>query len=182
MFGRSAHHAAVNFGQYDYSGYMPNKATFVSHRIPDAGSPEEQVSCPGIHCLCFAVGTLLDATYFKISAADEGVMNLHETLVFCSILQALLNDYEYEFLRILSDPVRTLQTLLLTKVLSNHSLDEEFIANDATEWLMVRTHLICLSAHDQLQKPQHADSRLPVFCLMLRAVILKMSIWTVYLI
>ncbi len=31
---RSAHHAAVNFGQYAYSAYMPNKAAFVSHAIP----------------------------------------------------------------------------------------------------------------------------------------------------
>jgi hypothetical protein len=41
---RSAHHAAVNFGQYAYSGYMPNKASFVSHAIPAPGSSEEKVN------------------------------------------------------------------------------------------------------------------------------------------
>ena len=46
--GRSGHHAAVNFGQYDYSGYMPNKPTFVSHRIPEPGSVEEQVSAQSL--------------------------------------------------------------------------------------------------------------------------------------
>ena len=40
---RSAHHAAVNFGQYGYTGYMPNKASYVAHAIPEKGTKEEKV-------------------------------------------------------------------------------------------------------------------------------------------
>ncbi|KAK9915325.1 hypothetical protein WJX75_007630 [Coccomyxa subellipsoidea] len=86
----SAHHAAVNFGQYAYSGYMPNKASFVSHAIPAPGSSEEK---------------------------------------------ALLDDFEFEFLRTLSDPIRAVQTMLLTKLLSNHAQDEEYLAGPQTDWI-----------------------------------------------
>ena len=40
---RSAHHAAVNFGQYAYQGYMPNKASYIAHAIPEPGTDAEQV-------------------------------------------------------------------------------------------------------------------------------------------
>lgn len=33
-------HAAVNFGQYDYAGYMPNKPTLMRRHIPQPGTPE----------------------------------------------------------------------------------------------------------------------------------------------
>lgn len=36
----SAHHAAVNFGQYSYGGYMPNLPTMSRRLIPDKGTPE----------------------------------------------------------------------------------------------------------------------------------------------
>lgn len=36
----SAHHAAVNFGQYAYAGYMPNKPTMGRKLIPEQGTPE----------------------------------------------------------------------------------------------------------------------------------------------
>lgn len=36
----SAHHAAVNFGQYAYAGYMPNKPTTVRKLIPEEGDAE----------------------------------------------------------------------------------------------------------------------------------------------
>ncbi|CAL8468388.1 g7928 [Coccomyxa elongata] len=86
----SAHHAAVNFGQYSYSGYMPNKASFVAHAIPVPDSDEEK---------------------------------------------ALLNDFEFEFLRTLSDPIRAVQTMLLTKLLSNHAQDEEYLAGPQNDWI-----------------------------------------------
>ncbi|CAL8464299.1 g3834 [Coccomyxa elongata] len=38
-FTGSAHHAAVNFGQYDYSGYMPNRPSLIRRPIPEKGSP-----------------------------------------------------------------------------------------------------------------------------------------------
>ena len=36
----SAHHAAVNFGQYAYGGYMPNLPTMTKRLIPEKGSEE----------------------------------------------------------------------------------------------------------------------------------------------
>lgn len=36
----SAHHAAVNFGQYSYGGYMPNLPTMSRRLIPEKGSEE----------------------------------------------------------------------------------------------------------------------------------------------
>uniref|UniRef100_A0A0C9S647 Lipoxygenase n=1 Tax=Wollemia nobilis TaxID=56998 RepID=A0A0C9S647_9CONI len=36
----SAHHAAVNFGQYSYGGYMPNLPTMSRCFIPEKGTPE----------------------------------------------------------------------------------------------------------------------------------------------
>ncbi|XP_057841008.2 linoleate 9S-lipoxygenase isoform X2 [Cryptomeria japonica] len=36
----SAHHAAVNFGQYSYAGYMPNMPTMSRLLVPEKGTPE----------------------------------------------------------------------------------------------------------------------------------------------
>ncbi|KAJ7561183.1 hypothetical protein O6H91_03G017200 [Diphasiastrum complanatum] len=36
----SAHHAAVNFGQYAYGGYMPNHPTITRRLVPEEGSKE----------------------------------------------------------------------------------------------------------------------------------------------
>lgn len=36
----SAHHAAVNFGQYSYGGYMPNHPTISRRHVPEKGSEE----------------------------------------------------------------------------------------------------------------------------------------------
>ena len=35
----SCHHAAVNFGQYAYGGYMPNKPSLTRKLIPEPGTP-----------------------------------------------------------------------------------------------------------------------------------------------
>ncbi|KAJ7299938.1 hypothetical protein O6H91_03G017000 [Diphasiastrum complanatum] len=37
----SAHHAAVNFGQYAYAGYMPNRPSITRRLIPEEGSQEQ---------------------------------------------------------------------------------------------------------------------------------------------
>jgi len=36
----SCQHAAVNFGQFDYAGYMPHHPTIVRRLIPEEGTPE----------------------------------------------------------------------------------------------------------------------------------------------
>lgn len=36
----SALHAAVNFGQYPYAGYLPNRPTLSRQFMPEAGTPE----------------------------------------------------------------------------------------------------------------------------------------------
>lgn len=38
----SCHHAAVNFGQYEYAGFMPNHPTMTRRLIPSDGTPEFQ--------------------------------------------------------------------------------------------------------------------------------------------
>jgi hypothetical protein len=43
----SAHHAAVNFGQYDYSAWMPNHASITRKPAPARGSAEWQVGHKG---------------------------------------------------------------------------------------------------------------------------------------
>ena len=55
-------------------------------------------------------------------------------------MQALINDFEFEFLQTLSDPIRTVQTMLLTKLLSAHAKDEVYLCNN-TEWILVHTLL-----------------------------------------
>ena len=36
----SCQHAAVNFGQFDYAGYMPHHPTIMRRHIPEEGTPE----------------------------------------------------------------------------------------------------------------------------------------------
>jgi hypothetical protein len=56
---------------------------------------------------------------------------------FLVCLQALLNDFEFEYLRILADPVRAVQTMLVARLLSNHSKDEEYLSTDVQDWFTV---------------------------------------------
>jgi hypothetical protein len=42
----SAHHAAVNFGQYDYSGWMPSHSSLCRRPAPARGSDAWQVGPP----------------------------------------------------------------------------------------------------------------------------------------
>eukprot|EP00246_Nothoceros_aenigmaticus_P002326 TRINITY_DN13175_c0_g1_i4.p1 TRINITY_DN13175_c0_g1~~TRINITY_DN13175_c0_g1_i4.p1 ORF type:complete len:416 (+),score=55.37 TRINITY_DN13175_c0_g1_i4:302-1549(+) len=83
-------HAAVNFGQYAYAGYMPNRCSMVRRLIPEEGSSEHQE-------------VLADPEKFLLSAlATESV---------------------------------TAISLLTTEVLSNHSVDEEYLGQrSASNW------------------------------------------------
>jgi hypothetical protein len=44
----SGHHAAVNFGQYDFSGWMPPHSSLCRRRAPARGSKEWQVRVTGL--------------------------------------------------------------------------------------------------------------------------------------
>jgi linoleate 9S-lipoxygenase len=59
----SGHHAAINFGQYAYFGYMPNYPTMTRLLIPERGSDEynEMLANPEAHFLC-SVSTQGEAT------------------------------------------------------------------------------------------------------------------------
>jgi hypothetical protein len=52
-------------------------------------------------------------------------------------VQLLLNDFEFEFLATLSDPIRAVQTMLLTKLLSTHAQDEVYLSTEHPEWILV---------------------------------------------
>ena len=52
-------------------------------------------------------------------------------------VQRLLNDFEFEFLATLSAPIRAVQTMLLTKLLSNHAQDEVYLSTETSEWILV---------------------------------------------
>ena len=56
--------------------------------------------------------------------------------------QALLADFDFEYLHTLSDPFRTLQTMLLTKLLSTHAQDEFYLSGPQTDWISVRGPLL----------------------------------------
>lgn len=57
-------------------------------------------------------------------------------------MQALLNDFEFQYLEVLADPVRTVQTMLVARLLSNHSKDEEYLSEPSSPWLTVSLKLI----------------------------------------
>ncbi|XP_023742120.2 lipoxygenase 2, chloroplastic [Lactuca sativa] len=42
MWVSSAHHSAVNFGQYDYAGYFPNRPTIARVKMPNEDPTEEE--------------------------------------------------------------------------------------------------------------------------------------------
>jgi hypothetical protein len=63
-------------------------------------------------------------------------MSLTNNCMF-STLQALLNDYEFMFLKTLSDPIRAVKTMLIVKLLSSHAQDEVYLVSK-NEWISVR--------------------------------------------
>ncbi|KAG9159927.1 hypothetical protein Leryth_005680 [Lithospermum erythrorhizon] len=44
IFVASGHHAAVNFGQYDFAGYFPNRPTIARTKMPNEDATDEEVA------------------------------------------------------------------------------------------------------------------------------------------
>ena len=151
-------------GQYAYAGYMPNRPSFVAKPIPARGSDEEKVSigAPGPLVAFCAQGNTLGkhkvAQHWRpglnVSLAmhivqrgrnkvykllpQTAMQAAQSALTWGCHVQALLGDFDYEYLRTLSDPVRTLETMLLTKLLSTHAQDEFYLSGPQTDWISVR--------------------------------------------
>ena len=70
--------------------------------------------------------------------AQTPVQAAQPPLMWGCRVQALLGDFEFEYLRTLSDPLRTLKTMLLTKLLSTHAQDELYLSGPQTDWISVR--------------------------------------------
>ena len=64
-------------------------------------------------------------------------------------VQRLLNDFEFEFLATLSAPIRAVQTMLLTKLLSNHAQDEVYLSTETPQWILVSplSYIYCFPQH-----------------------------------
>jgi len=90
----SAHHAAVNFMQYDFTSFCLNKPCFISKPMPPRDSPE-----------------------FKKLAESKG------------------KDFEKLFLSYMPSPEKAASVALIVKLLSTHSLDEEYISETTHDWI-----------------------------------------------
>jgi len=85
MWVSSGHHAAVNFGQYLNSAYMPYMPSMINRKIPDAGSDEEKelrnrFERNLLETLSDPVGTLFVMLTTKIlssHAPDEEYLDRH---------------------------------------------------------------------------------------------------------
>lgn len=77
----SAHHAAVNFGQYGYTGYMPNKASYIAHAIPKPDTDEEKA--------------LLDDYEFKFLETLSDPVRAVKTMLIVKLLSSHARDEVY---------------------------------------------------------------------------------------
>ncbi|CAM0875295.1 unnamed protein product [Alopecurus aequalis] len=96
----SALHAAVNFGQYPYAGYLPNRPTVSRRKMPEPGSEEyAQLECGGeeadkvfIHTITSQFQTILGITLIEIlskHSSDEVYLGQRDTPEWTSDAQAL---------------------------------------------------------------------------------------------
>lgn len=79
----SGHHAAVNFGQYDYAGYFPNRATIARTNVPTEDPKPEEWK----YFLEKPEGTLLQCLPTKIQAA--------KVMTILDVLSSHSTDEEY---------------------------------------------------------------------------------------
>ncbi|KAK9083902.1 hypothetical protein Scep_030373 [Stephania cephalantha] len=93
----SALHAAVNFGQYPYAGFLPNRPTISRRFMPEPGTPEyaELESNPEkafLKTITSQLPTLLGITLIEIlsrHSSDEIYLGQRETPEWTSDLEAL---------------------------------------------------------------------------------------------
>jgi linoleate 9S-lipoxygenase len=96
----SALHAAVNFGQYPYAGYLPNRPTVSRRPMPEEGSEEyEQLKQGGkeadkvfIHTITSQFQTILGITLIEIlskHSSDEVYLGQRDTPEWTSDAKAL---------------------------------------------------------------------------------------------
>eukprot|EP00245_Coleochaete_scutata_P012564 TRINITY_DN4898_c0_g1_i1.p1 TRINITY_DN4898_c0_g1~~TRINITY_DN4898_c0_g1_i1.p1 ORF type:complete len:946 (-),score=203.41 TRINITY_DN4898_c0_g1_i1:850-3687(-) len=86
----SGHHAAVNFGQYDYSGYSPNRSSIVHKPIPAKGTPDYQELVAN-----------LDKNFFKIFAGTKESLQVMATVALLSTHaenEQYINDKEHFYI------------------------------------------------------------------------------------
>jgi linoleate 9S-lipoxygenase len=80
----SALHAAVNFGQYPYAGYLPNRPTISRRFMPEKGTPEydELKSNPDkvfLKTITAQLQTLLGVSLIEILSSDEVYLGQRDT-------------------------------------------------------------------------------------------------------
>ena len=117
----SALHAAVNFGQYPYGGYLPNRPTISRRFMPEKGTPQyiELESDPEkgfLRTINSQVQTLLGISLVEIlsrHSSDEIYLGKRESLEWISDQPALeafekfgkrLEEIEYEIVKRNRDP------------------------------------------------------------------------------
>jgi hypothetical protein len=71
----SCHHAAVNFGQFMYAGFMPNHPSMTRKFIPDEGTPEWESLQNDPEK--FLLSTLSNATQTKVNMTTVEILSTH---------------------------------------------------------------------------------------------------------
>ncbi|TVU45534.1 hypothetical protein EJB05_05023, partial [Eragrostis curvula] len=93
----SALHAAVNFGQYSYAGYLPNRPTVSRRRMPERGTKEykELKSDPElafIHTVTSQIQTIIGVSLLEVlskHSSDEVYLGQRKTSEWTSDARAL---------------------------------------------------------------------------------------------
>jgi len=94
MFNGSAEHAAVNFGQYDFAGYIPNIPGGMNLPPPQTKAPikESQIMkvLPGVS----ATISQISLTYTLSQNDTNNLGNFEEDMFFDNTTSKLVNDFK----------------------------------------------------------------------------------------
>nr|CAB3498977.1 unnamed protein product [Digitaria exilis] len=93
----SALHAAVNFGQYPYAGYLPNRPTVSRRRMPEPGTDayaelERDPELGFIHTITSQIQTIIGISLIEIlskHSSDEVYLGQRDTAAWTSDARAL---------------------------------------------------------------------------------------------